>query len=167
MNEAVVDTNVWIMAHKSKDLHTTPIEVDCAIKCVSWLTGYFDDPEHKLVADLQWKILDEYWTHLKQEQSLASQILANLQQSGRIHWANILFDRDGQAVLPSELGLDEFDPSDKKFIAAALACDPHPPIYNAVDSDWQKHAAAIKAAGITVVELCPQCIEAYRGVSNL
>lgn len=57
---------------------------------------------------------------------------------------------------PDRTDLLTFDPSDQKFAAVALASGDHPPILNAVDSDWWNHRTALTAAGVTVEFLCPQ-----------
>ena len=44
----------------------------------------------------------------------------------------------------------------QKFVAVALASGAHPPILNAVDSDWWNHRAALADAGVTCEFLCRQ-----------
>jgi hypothetical protein len=48
--------------------------------------------------------------------------------------------------------LATFDPADRKFVAAARIANAR--VLNAVDPDWEEHKAALRAAGVTVVELC-------------
>lgn len=57
---------------------------------------------------------------------------------------------------PDTDDLQTFDPSDQEFVAVALASRENPPIFNAVDSDWWDHRAALAGAGVTVEFLCPQ-----------
>jgi hypothetical protein len=57
---------------------------------------------------------------------------------------------------PDLEALATFDRSDQKFVAVALASGAHPPILNAVDSDWWNHRAALADAGVTCEFLCPQ-----------
>jgi hypothetical protein len=50
--------------------------------------------------------------------------------------------------------LQEFDPSDRKFVAAALASQHAPPILNAVDSDWWNAREALRRNGIRINHVC-------------
>ena len=54
----------------------------------------------------------------------------------------------------SVAGLDDFDPSDRKFVAVANAHPEKPPILEALDSKWWGWRDALSAAGITVLFLC-------------
>jgi hypothetical protein len=60
---------------------------------------------------------------------------------------------------PDTPGLEKFDPSDRKWIATALGCDPTATIYNAVDSDYAEVAQALADAAIPITELCPDCLK--------
>lgn len=56
--------------------------------------------------------------------------------------------------------LAHFDPSDRKFVAVALAAQVQQktsvPILNATDSDWCEHLYALKGIGVAVEFLCPE-----------
>jgi predicted ATP-dependent endonuclease of OLD family len=65
----------------------------------------------------------------------------------------VRYDRDGYGIVPASLAA--VDNSDKKFVAAALNDPANIHIVNAVDSDWQEHAAALGEHGVVVVELLP------------
>lgn len=60
---------------------------------------------------------------------------------------------------PSADDLKDFDRSDRKFVAAALASAKKPTIQNAVDSDWWNFRAALKRARVRVFFLCPEQFE--------
>lgn len=60
------------------------------------------------------------------------------------------------AEFPDVPTLANFDKSDHKFVAVAVASGKNPPILNAVDSDWSNHRQALANAGVTVELLCPQ-----------
>lgn len=62
------------------------------------------------------------------------------------------------AEFPDDSELADFDPSDRKFVAVAIAHPEHPNIHNAVDSDWSEYQAAL-AHYVTVVQLCPDCVK--------
>lgn len=158
MNEVVVDTNVWCMAHFPKEQFTSEDELDCADTCLELLVD-LRDSWRKLVVDDDWKILGEYWKYLYQRSSPAQEILVGLQQTGRTIEVSIDFDESGMAILPPDAGLADFDPEDRKFVSVALARDPHPPIVNATDSDWKQHAQAFDALGIYIEELCPDVLK--------
>ena len=54
---------------------------------------------------------------------------------------------------PEDPDLANFDPSDRKFVAVAIASGANPTIFNATDSDWQDAEAALKKY-VTVQQLC-------------
>ncbi len=60
---------------------------------------------------------------------------------------------------PDTSGLEEFDRSDRKFVATALGCTPTATICNAVDSDYAQFKLALADAGVPVAELCPDCLK--------
>jgi hypothetical protein len=72
----------------------------------------------------------------------------------------------GYEEFPDTEDLRTFDPSDRKFVATALACEPTATIYNAVDSDWSHHADPLAAAGVKVKELCPDCLKSHEAKST-
>ena len=55
-----------------------------------------------------------------------------------------------------ELPDNDFDPSDRKFLAVAVVANAA--VLNAVDSDWSEHEALMEDLGVNVEELCPQHI---------
>ena len=69
----------------------------------------------------------------------------------------IEFDRDGHAIVPAEVMIE--DESDRKFIAVAIASEPYAPIYNAADTDWAKERDQLVEHGLTIHELCPGYIQ--------
>lgn len=62
----------------------------------------------------------------------------------------------GFAEFPADEQLAKFDPSDRKFVAVALAAGDAPPILNASDTDWWLARHALDAHGLTVKFLCPE-----------
>ncbi|MCW5204577.1 hypothetical protein VU02_01410, partial [Desulfobulbus sp. N2] len=57
-------------------------------------------------------------------------------------------------------GVFGFGCSDRKFVAVAIAYDvtsgDNPAVYNATDSDWEEHNAALYDVHLFVTQLCPQ-----------
>ncbi len=53
-----------------------------------------------------------------------------------------------------ELPPNTFDPSDRKFLAAAVVAGAD--VLNATDSDWAEHRALTDRLGVSVLQLCPR-----------
>ncbi|MGI4883605.1 MAG: hypothetical protein ACRYFR_01440 [Janthinobacterium lividum] len=66
------------------------------------------------------------------------------------------------AAFPKTDELEKFDPSDRKFVAAALTHEANPPIVNATDSDWHHHHEALGRHGVRVEFICPAEMTAPR-----
>ncbi len=56
---------------------------------------------------------------------------------------------------PDDPDLVGFDPSDRKFVAAAKASQLAPKILNAADTDWWPYRDCLETHGVQVVFLCP------------
>lgn len=157
MSEAVVDTNVWVYADRiTADGAGIPaIEGDCIESCYLWLTEFVDGSD-QLVVDYSNRIIGEYRQNIVAG-GVAEQLLNQLEIIAleRIIYVDIDFDRNHHAELPFALG----DPSDRKFVAAAIAREPFAPIYNATDTDWSKEREALSRYGLTINELCPDYIQ--------
>ncbi len=65
----------------------------------------------------------------------------------------------GYDEFPDDPELDNFDPSDRKFVAVALAHPASPVILNATDSDWAHFENILKSHGINIKQLCPDCLK--------
>jgi hypothetical protein len=57
---------------------------------------------------------------------------------------------------PADERLTPFDRSDRKFVAAALGCNPVAEVLNATDTDWWHHREALEDNGVEVRFLCPE-----------
>lgn len=66
---------------------------------------------------------------------------------------------DTYKEFPSHEGLQNFDPSDRKFIAVANAHREKPYILQATDSKWWHKKADLSDAGIKVYFVCPEYIK--------
>jgi len=60
---------------------------------------------------------------------------------------------------PDHVGLENFDNSDRKFVAVANVHPTKPPILQATDSKWWGWKTALFEAGITVHFICRNFIE--------
>lgn len=65
--------------------------------------------------------------------------------TGHIEMAPIIFKE-----FPDHEGLQQFDLSDRKFVAAANAHEKKPPIAQATDSKWWGWKNALEEAGLSV-----------------
>jgi hypothetical protein len=63
---------------------------------------------------------------------------------------------DDFAEFPDDHRLKNFDWSDRKFVAVALASVNEPIVLNALDSDWADNHVALRANGVRIRFLCPQ-----------
>ena len=60
---------------------------------------------------------------------------------------------------PDDDRLRAFDRDDQKFVSVAVASCQHPPILNAVDSDWTEHEVALADCGVLVRQLCTEQVD--------
>ena len=68
----------------------------------------------------------------------------------------ISWDPEDYDEMPKDTSLATFDPSDRKFVAVAMAYDGHAVIVNAVDSDWRIAEHSLITNGLHLKFLCPQ-----------
>lgn len=71
-------------------------------------------------------------------------------------WITPANDGRGFEEFPNDPALAHFDPSDRKFVAVAIASGESPPILNASDTDWWSHQEALSRNGVEVQFLCPE-----------
>lgn len=153
----IVDTNVPIIANGR---HADPL---CMQQCVTRLEEIVQSG--RVLVDTHFCILSEYQRNL----SFAGQPgVGN-------HFFKWLFDRQAMnqfctqvpitplgthcidfEEFPDDADLSTFDPSDRKFVAVALASGENPTILNCSDTDWRDFDDALKRNGVTVVQICPQ-----------
>lgn len=60
---------------------------------------------------------------------------------------------------PDDRALSKFDHNDRKYVAVTIGSRHGPRILNAVDSDWHDYKDALQRHGVTVEQLCPQCLK--------
>ena len=157
----VLDTNVAMVANE----HTKQASPACFDKCVKRLRKVQID--EKIILDDGGLILQEY--------------IGRLSFSGQLGAGNAFFkwlwDNQGNpglvqkvpitphgnrefAEFPDSEKLRDFDRSDRKFVAAAIASGEKPPIVNASDTDWWTFRVALNGFGIRIEFLCPELMEA-------
>jgi hypothetical protein len=144
----VVDTNVLLVAsaaHPYAPSHETHVPVEERLQVLDWLMAFREDDGRRLVLDDTFAIYEEYRNKLN-EQDVGLQVIHAKMQAHRT--AAITWDADGAAIVPADLQV--CDPSDRKFLAAALTDTNGISIVNATDSDWIEIEDALKAAGVVV-----------------
>lgn len=158
--KAIVDTNVAVVANQQ----APQASLDCVLRCVNCLhtlqrTGC-------VVIDAGWRIINEYKNNLREQgqpgvgDAFLLWLLRNRNNPRsccQVHitpCAASATDTDF-AEFPTDPALVDFDPSDRKFVAVAVAHPEHPPILNATDSDWWHHRGSLTRHGVQVEFLCP------------
>jgi hypothetical protein len=159
MDAFVVDTNVPMGANGQS--HADPA---CVIACVDALS--FVRSEGVIVLDDGMLILKEYIDHLSMggEPGPGDAFMKwvwNVQADENRCERVVLTPRDENgeenfAEFPDDPDLADFDRSDRKFAAAALASLKEPEVLNALDSDWADSHDALVRNGLTIRFLCPQ-----------
>ncbi|MDA0866286.1 MAG: hypothetical protein O2890_07675 [Cyanobacteria bacterium] len=169
----VVDTNVLVAANGRDCLQATPA---CRLACVQKLQHI--QKQGVLVIDDGWRILREYIQQVSSSgqpgegDAFLRWVLTNQRNPSRCQQVTITAMADGSfQEFPPHPELKNFDPSDHKFVATALTHPEQPPVFNAVDSDWKQFGSALAAAGVKVVQLCPETlkerVEAVRAENSI
>jgi hypothetical protein len=159
----VVDTNVPIAA-SGRSEQASP---ECVLACQRAILNVLQD-RTRLALDESGRIIQEYRQNLSPsgQPGLGDQFLkwvyTNWANPERCELVPITATDEAKAFeeFPGGPGLDEFDPSDRKFVAVANAHAEKPPILQALDSKWWGWKEALSAAGITVEFLCPSEVKA-------
>ena len=163
--KCVVDTNVPILAN----LATQPdpgsdFPGTCVEACV-------DAVEHVmrtrgLILDSGNEIYDEYMGNLKLsgQRGLGDVFMMWVHDRrwslDALQRVSVTRSGDSYDEFPPHDGLEDFDISDRKFVAVSNAHPDKPPILQATDSKWWGWKEALKECGIEVAFLCPEYVEA-------
>ncbi|ADU65406.1 hypothetical protein LGV61_03190 [Desulfurispirillum indicum] len=163
--KCLVDTNV----PKTANLATQPdadsdVSDACVLACVEAVEYVIK--KRGLIIDAGDEIFNEY----RQQLSMKGQPGMG---DAFMKWVNdhrynpeycdrvaITSNGDSYEEFPTHDDLNDFDRSDRKFVAAANAHVEKPPILQATDSKWWGWKDALAEVGITVQFLCPEYIEA-------
>lgn len=155
MSVMVVDTNVAIVANGQCD-HA---DWKCQLACVKKLEEVVK--QKKIAIDDKGLILKEYSGYLNHsgEPSVGDKFYKHVfnNQYTKKYCVRVSIHpvADSFQEFPKSPDLQDFDKSDRKFVAVALAAGRSVPILNATDSDWVNYKKALVAAGVSVVQLCP------------
>lgn len=156
MNAYVVDTNVPIVANG----RTAQASAECVLRCISAL----DDARNGITClDSLGLILREYMNNLSMSgqpgvgDAFMKWVFENQANENHCEQVSVtLLDRVEQEFeeFPDDSDLVDFDRSDRKFVAVAVASRHSPAILNATDSDWWESREALEQCGIEVVFVC-------------
>jgi hypothetical protein len=156
----IVDTNVLLVA---SSLYPEA-SLECIEACNNVLMG-IKEGHQKLVLDNMGLIISEYGNQLSNNGSRVGDLFlrwlfSNQYVTDYCDQVPITptHDHTGDSFeeFPKDARLASFDPSDRKFVAVALAHPDHPPILNATDSDWNPVSGILATHDVTVESLCPE-----------
>ncbi len=159
---AIVDTNVPVVANGRSE----QVSIECVLACARQLQQI--RTEGRLVLDDQWHILREYMANLHPRRqpgvgdAFLKWVLNNIANPMCVETVPITpcnpDDLDGANFqeFPNDPALAKFDPSDRKFVAVAVAHPRHPRIMNATDRDWWAFKDTLRAHGVEVEFLCDE-----------
>jgi hypothetical protein len=150
----VVDTNVLLAADGRSDYSRR-----CASTCALRLKQIQE--RHTVVLDRGREILREYGRKIPHTRQPGMgyyfwKWLINM-RAGDAHcaWVDLTVHATrGYVEFPDHEDLQEFDPSDRKFVAAAVAHPARPEIVQAGDSKWWGWKVALEACGIRICFPC-------------
>lgn len=153
---AVVDTNVAIAAN-GKNTHAS---LPCQLKCIELLQELSaGGRSHQICLDEGERILGEYRAYLNHSgepgvgDSFYRFLHDHMYSRDRVMRVSITPVEDetkGFAELPP----NDFDMSDRKFLAVAVKAKAA--VVNAMDTDWHEQADFIAGLGVEVRQICPE-----------
>ena len=162
MTAFVVDTNVPVVANGRSE----QADPDCVLACVDALASIVDGGI--IVLDDAMLILSEYLNNLQLRGQPGPgdaflkwlwSVQADPRHCERVRVTPRQGVEDDFEEFPNVPELEDFDRSDRKFVAVALASRHKPPILNAVDSDWWRFVQPLRRHGIRIRNLCPGIVE--------
>lgn len=156
MTAVIIDTNVGVVANGRHP--------EAGIECVESCIRALGDARHRVVlVDDGLRIFSEYRKHLSGSgQPGAGDAFFKWlwdNQGNRKHCRHVTITavagaEDDFAEFPDDPRLMDFDRSDRKFVAVALASGVSPAILNASDRDWWIFREELTDHGVHVNFLC-------------
>lgn len=151
MKRRVVDTNVGIVANG----RNTNASLGCRLAALEALASLIEGG--RIVVDSSGEMQSEYRTYFNPSgqpgvgDRFFQAVLTDF--ATKVERVDLARRPDGSfADFPEDADLATFDPSDRKFAAAARRVGVA--VLNAVDSDWLDHYEALARNGITVDFVC-------------
>lgn len=151
----VVDTNVAVVANGRRD--ETNADADCQLSCIEMLRTVA--AEDVVAIDNCGLILHEYKNRLDFSgrpgvgDFFFKHVWDHQYQDGRVQRVVVTPCDDDRRDF-EELPENDFDRSDRKFLAVAVVA--RALVLNATDSDWREQQALMDRLGVDVRQLCPQ-----------
>lgn len=162
MSARVVDTNVVLVANGLHEEVSPRCVSDCALALQGIMTS------GKLVLDAGFLILNEYQnkttpkTGSRPGDAFVKWALRNRANPKAVDLVSLEIDPErGFVSFPPDPDLENFDPPDRKFVAAAAAHPEQVEVLQAADSKWLGWKAALERHGIPVKLLCQADIERF------
>jgi hypothetical protein len=153
----IVDTNVPLVANGA----CAGVSPKCRLAAIDFLENLLVSGD--LVLDLGGEIEAEYRKKLNVGQpGTGSRFLQMFlsQAAGRVRRIDLKKDRSGNyESFKFQGSLRRFDPSDRKFVAAAALTGA--PVANCTDSDWLEHRDELERRGITITFICGDASAAW------
>ena len=155
----VVDTNVAMVANGKSTAGAA-----CTAECAKELSDVMN--RGHVVIDDALLILNEYRANLNSAgqpgvgDRFYRWLLVNQFNVERCTRVRVTSTTGGFAEFPVHEDLVSFDPSDRKFIAVAVAHPDKPCILQAFDSKWWPLRDVFSGCGVTIAFLCPKEIKA-------
>lgn len=163
-DKCLIDTNVPIVTtHATQFSKHEELSDKCIAACVEAIEHIVKNGI--LVVDEGGEIISEYLNQFakREEPDLAREfmiwIINNQWNPAKIEQVSIQAKNNSFAEFPVHEGLNNFDPSDRKFVAVSNAHPDKPPILQATDSKWWGWKGALSEVGIDVHFLCPDYIK--------
>ncbi len=164
--KVIVDTNVPIVANiAAHPEYDSDVDLNCILSCIEAIETV--TKRGVLIIDESDEIFSEYinqpYLSLKGQPGVGDLfvkwIADNQWNVNLINRVRITQVDDTFSEFPNEVELEDFDRSDRKFIAVANAHPEKPPVLEATDSKWWGWKEALERNGINVRFLCKDYIE--------
>ncbi|MCU8259400.1 MAG: PIN domain-containing protein [Shewanella sp.] len=151
----VIDSNVAIVANGN----SPQASINCQLACVELLECCKD---LSICLDQTSLIMDEYAKHLSYAGNpgvgdMFFKYLHDNQYAQKNIELVAITQTDDENRGFDELPANDFDPSDRKFLATAVSAGAQ--VVNATDSDWAEQQELMNQLNITVEQLCPDCCQ--------
>jgi len=162
MTAFVVDVNVPIVANQD----APQADNDCVLACVKALQKICEGS--MIVIDDGMLIFSEYMRNLSKagQPGVGDAFMkwvwenqAVIERCERVTLTPNPGNPEDFVEFPNDPELDNFDWSDRKYVAVALASGNDPIVLNAVDPDWWENKEALERKGVRLRFLCPQYME--------
>lgn len=160
----LLDTNVPKTANlATQSVPNSDVSDACVMSCIEAVEYVIK--KRGLVIDSNDEIFDEYRQQLsmKGEPGIGDAFMkwVNDHRYNPAFCDRVAITKTGDSYreFPNHRGLDDFDQSDRKFIAVANAHPEKPPVMQATDSKWWGWKNALAEVGIAVQFLCADYVE--------